>query len=138
MRLDAIDINTLFLGDMTMYEIAAIRDQLSLPVLMISTYSDFTNPDAYFRKQEIENAIRNIKYAKQIGTKYVRLTAGQAYPDCSVSRTIDNVYTCFEACVPIAEQCGVRILIENHSKPDARTYPDFNFHPLMLSGFGIN
>ena len=129
MGLSAIDINALFMKGMSLGEIETIRKTLALPVFMVSTYSDFTTMDAQRRAEEVELAKENIRKAGAIGTKTIRLTAGPGYPDCKVEQTIDHVYECFEQCVEEAQRNGVRILIENHSKPGAWDYADFNFHP---------
>ena len=127
--LDAVDINTLFMKNMTLDEIAAVREQMVLPVLMATTYSDFTVLDKDELKREVEQAKENIRKCEAIGAKYIRMTAGQAYPECKVHDAIDQVYDCFEECVKEGERCGVRLLIENHSQPGAWKYPDFNYHP---------
>lgn len=126
--LDAVDINALFLREKSDEEIAAIKGQLTLPVLMVSAYSDFTLPDAQKRAEALETAKADIRRAAVIGAKYIRLTAGQAYPDQPDDEMCTRVYDCFAVCVEVAKEYGVEILLENHSKPGAWQYVDYNFH----------
>ena len=130
--LNAVDIHTNFMKGMTLDQIDAVRQQMALPVLMASTYSDFTILDPELRAKEVELAKENIRKCQAIGASYIRLTAGQAYPECKVHDAIDHVYDCFEQCVVEGEKCGVKIVIENHSQPGAWKYPDFNYHPTRV------
>lgn len=127
MGLDSIDINAMFFKDLTLEQLVAVRKNLKLPVLMVSAYSDFTNENEQMRMQAVNDALRHIESAGAIGASYIRLTAGQCYPDMDEARTIENIYDCFEKCVPTAERNGITIIIENHSKPGAWQYPDFDF-----------
>ena len=79
MGLTSIDINALFMKNMSLKEIEAIRETLALPVFMVSTYSDFTISDPQRRAEEVELAKENIRKVGAIGGKAIRLTAGQAY-----------------------------------------------------------
>ena len=126
--LDAVDINALFLQGKTLDEIEQLRRELTVPVLMVSAYSDFTHPDKAVREQVVETALRDIGHAHAIGARYIRLTAGQSHPDASDEEMIHRAYEGFARCIDAAETAHVEILLENHSKPGAWTYPDFNFH----------
>jgi len=126
--LDAVDINALFLRDKSLEEIAAIRQQLAVPVLMVSAYSDFTLPDDTLRADALATALSDIRKAAAIGAEFIRLTAGQAYPGEEDAQMIRRVYDCFCVCAEAAAAQGVKILLENHSKPGAWQYPDYNFH----------
>lgn len=126
--LDSVDINALFIREKSVEEIAQIRQQLTIPVLMVSAYSDFTLPDAEARAEAVEIAKADIRRAAAIGAKYIRLTAGQAYPNQPDEEMCRRVYDCFRLCVETAKEYGVEILLENHSKPGAWQYIDYNFH----------
>jgi len=130
--LNAIDINAMFLDDMSIGDVESVRKELMLPVLMVSTYSDFTTTNLALRKRQLEIALYNIRKSQAIGATFIRLTAGPAYPDCKINQTIDNVYRCFEVCVAEARRCGIVVLLENHSQPASWAYPDFNFHPTRV------
>jgi len=126
--LDYIDMNRKCFLDMTVEEAKQAREKLAVPVMMVTTYSDFTNPDSNGLKMAIEDAKNDIKLSAAIGAKYIRLTAGQGYPDQPEHEMVDRIYHCFEECLPVAEEAGIRLLLENHSKPGAWQYPDFDFH----------
>ena len=126
--MDYIDLNRRCLLDMTVEEAAAISEKLAVPVMMVTTYSDFTNPDPKALEEAVEAAKHDIALCAALKAKYLRLTAGQAYPDQDDDEMIDRIYRCFQACLPVAQEAGVGILLENHSKPGAWQYPDFDFH----------
>lgn len=126
--LDSIDINALFIRDMSMEQIAQIRNALTVPVLMVSAYSDFTLPDADARAQALETALADMERSAAIGAKYIRLTAGQAYPGEDDTVMCQRVYDCFCVCCEKAKELGLTILLENHSKPGAWQYIDYNFN----------
>lgn len=133
--LDCIDINALFIRDMDMAQINAIRKELTVPVLMVSAYSDFTLPEEAARQDALQTALADMERANAIGAKYIRLTAGQAYPGEDDAEMCQRVYDCFAVCCEKAQQLGLTILLENHSKPGAWQYIDYNFnleHFLML------
>lgn len=128
MGLDAVDLNIRCLKNLQRSAAEALAEALPVPVLMVTTYSDFTNPDPACRKQAVALAKDHIAMTAALGGNYLRLTAGQAYPGLSEDAAIGGVYDCFAACMPAAEAAGVRLLIENHSKPGAWQYDDFDFH----------
>lgn len=125
--LDCVDINALFIREKSLAEIAQIRAQLTVPVLMVSAYSDFTLPDDKARQEALQTALEDMERAAAIGAKYIRLTAGQAYPDQDDAVMCQRVYDCFRVCAEASKRLGVEILFENHSKPGAWQYPDYNF-----------
>lgn len=127
--LDMVDINALFLKGKTDEEIGQIRTELEIPVFMVSAYSDFTHPSREERQAVLETAKRDIRAAQRIGASWIRLTAGQAWPDEPDAEMIERAYAGFAACAEEAEKAGVGILLENHSQPGAWKYPDFDFHP---------
>lgn len=126
--LDAIDINALFLREKSMEEIQQIRSELTVPVLMVSAYSDFTLPSEEKRAEALETAIADMRRAQAVGAKYIRLTAGQAYPGEPDDQMVQRAYDCFAKCAEVSAETGVKILLENHSKPGAWEYPDYDFH----------
>ena len=128
MELDCIDINIRCLLNMPLSAVEKLPEQLSVPVMMVTTYSDFTNPDADCLQAAVEQAKRDVETTAALQGKYLRLTAGQHYPGQDEATVIDGVYRCFEACIPVAEKAGIGLLLENHSKPGAWQYDDFDFH----------
>jgi len=126
--LDYIDMNRRCLLNMSVEEAEKTKEQLMIPVMMVTTYSDFTNPDTDELKRAIEDAKYDITLSAAVGAKYIRLTAGQGYPDQNEHEMVNRIHHCFEECLPVAEAAGIRLLLENHSKPGAWQYADFDFH----------
>ena len=125
--LDCVDINALFIREKSLEEIAGIRKELAVPVLMVSAYSDFTCPEDAQREVILQTALEDMQRAAAIGAKYIRLTAGQAYPGQEDEAVCRRVRACFEVCAQKAKDLALTILLENHSKPGAWQYPDYNF-----------
>ncbi|MCG3146791.1 MAG: hypothetical protein PCFJNLEI_00225 [Verrucomicrobiae bacterium] len=93
-----------------------------LPVVMVTTYPDFSHPDAGQRVREMEKFRADMTLAAQAGAKYVRITAGQAHPGGDVRWVVDA----FRQAMDFATD--VTLVFENHSKPGVWQYPDFS-HP---------
>lgn len=133
--LDCIDINALFIREMDLAQINGIRKELTVPVLMVSAYSDFTLPDSAARQEALQTAFADMERSAAIGAKYIRLTAGQSYPGEDDEAMCRRVYDCFKICCDRAAALGLTVLLENHSKPGAWKYVDYNFnlkHFLLL------
>lgn len=126
--LDAIDINVQCISVLDIQQLVNLRKELCRPVLMVTTYSDFSNPEREARQAAILKAKQDIEKASLLGARYIRLTAGQRYPDCSDVQTAEQIADCFESCICAAQNAGVSVLLENHSKPGAWQYDDYNFH----------
>lgn len=126
--LNHIDINRKCLGTMSLDEVRSQAEACTLPFLMVSTYSDFSNPEAEAREAAVKKAIEDMGYTRALGAQYIRLTAGQYYEEQTDKEAISRIYGCFEVAVKEAEKMGLKVLLENHSKPGAWRNPDFNFH----------
>ena len=130
MGMDAIDLSILFVKHRTPAAIGQLKQQLAraqMPVAMITTYPDFSQPDPMQRERELSYAISDIATAAELGAEYLRITAGQYYPGQDDDETIKHIVSCFETCCKYAERWGVKLLMENHSKPGAWEREDFDF-----------
>jgi len=148
--LDGIDVSVLFFRDHTPRLLAKVRDDLEqagLPVVMVTTYPDFTNPDPVQCEREADYCRRDIALASQLGARYLRITAGQAYPGVSVDDGVRRVVESFKRMAEAGERFGVGLLFENHSKPGAWDLPDFGYptevflriaEAIRDTGIGIN
>lgn len=97
-----------------------------LPVVMVTTYPDFTHPDAGQRAREMEKLREDIALASQVGAKYLRVTAGQAHSG------VDGLRWAVDSLRQAMELAGdVTLVFENHSKPGVWQYPDFS-HPTEI------
>lgn len=131
MGMDAIDMSILFFPHRTATAVAGVKRQLresGMPVAMITTYPDFTQPDRGMREHEIAHAVSDIAIAAELGAKYVRITAGQVHPYLNDEEGIKLAADGIAHCCRYAGKWGVELLLENHSKPGAWDNPDFVFH----------
>ena len=129
--LDGIDLSIILLRNHTPVYLSQVNEQLQdagIGVVMVTTYPDFTHPDPQQRKRELEYLRHDIALTANIGAKYLRILAGQAHPETEISQGIDWVVEAFRQVAPVAQELGVQLLFENHSKPGAWKYVDFS-HP---------
>ena len=128
--LDAVDISILFLEGKSPAELQSIRldvEAAGLHIACATTYPDFTHPDPAQRKAELAKFTQHLAALSAVGTRFVRITAGQAHPDVEreegVRWAIDGIVSSIDA----AEQAGIRLVFENHAKPGVWRYADFAF-----------
>lgn len=94
-----------------------------IPMLCCSP--DFTHPDPDFRKVQVGHENGWIRMAAELGASYCRVLSGQRRPGLSREDGLDYCVQCIEACLPVAEQYGVTLVLENHYKDDFWQYPEF-------------
>jgi sugar phosphate isomerase/epimerase len=130
--LDGIDISKLFIKS---HEQAYLMDfhasvkAEGMPIVMMTVYSDFTHPEAAERDRQAAELCSDIEAAAVLGVKYIRITAGQGYPQTSVDEGIGWVADAFHMADEQARQYGIELVFENHSRPGIWAYPDFAFPP---------
>lgn len=132
LELDAIDLMMVQIKNHTPKFLQSVRDDLEgagIGIAMITTYPDFSHPDAQQRAREVEYLRHDIALASNIGAKFLRITAGQAHPETPVEDGIKWVVDCFKEVEPVAEKFGVKLVYEDHSKPGAWDYMDFSNPP---------
>jgi len=130
--LDAIDLSILFTPDHSPAALKRIRTEIEsegMKIAMVTSYPDFTHPDAAQRKRELEMEIEVVDVAAQLGAELVRVTAGQAHPetprDAGIAWAVEGLTRLQEA----TRGCGVSLVYENHAKPGAWQYTDFSQPP---------
>ena len=136
--LDAFDISILFVRDRTPAGLSKMRHALQtggLPLAMVATYPDFTNPDPDYAEKELYRALSDIAVASDLGAQFVRITAGQYYPGIDEQAQLDAACRSLEVCAKYAESWNIQLLWENHSKPGAWEHPDFDYDVRRLSMF---
>src|SRR5512136_2120159 len=82
--LDAIDLSILFVPDRSPAAVAALRREIEdqgIRVAMVTSYPDFTHPDARQRERELTLACEVMTVVAGLGAELVRVTAGQAHPE---------------------------------------------------------
>ncbi|HEX8992417.1 MAG TPA: sugar phosphate isomerase/epimerase family protein [Anaerolineales bacterium] len=130
--LDAIDLSILFVPDRSPQTVTRLRDRIEsagIGIAMVTSYPDFTHPDACQRAKELELEIDVVETAHRLGAKMVRVTAGQAHPGLGKD---DGICWAVEGLSGLAERVrgsGVQLVYENHAKPGAWQYADFSQPP---------
>ena len=100
-------------------------EEAGMCVPMLCCSPDFTHPNEDFRKSEIEKEMNWMRMANAMGASYCRVLSGQSRPEIEVDEGIGYTVDCIRACLPLAEQLGVTLVIENHYKDDFWSYPEF-------------
>ena len=132
LNLDAVDLSILFLPECTIKAAEIIREQVEAAgtnITMLTTYPDFTHPDPAQRKKELEQEIEAVHLAAALGAHFIRVTAGQAYPETSRKDGIVWASDGLSRLVEAAGNLGVQLAYENHAKPGAWEYTDFSQQP---------
>jgi len=130
--LDAIDMSILFVPDHSPRALAAMRREIEaagMHVAMITTYPDFTHPDAAQRQRELEMQQELMRVAEQLGAEMVRVTDGQAHPETGRQEGIGWAIEGLTRLVESTRHLKVIPVLENHAKPGAWKYTDFSTMP---------
>ena len=133
--LDAVDLSILFLPELTPSAARAVRHQIQsagMRVAMLTTYPDFTHPDATQRQIELDKECHAVSLAAELGAELIRVTAGQAHPETGLE---EGTRWAVEGLQRLAERTkgeGVHLVYENHAKPGAWQYTDFSQPPAIF------
>lgn len=130
--LDGVDVSMMFIKYHTAAYIREFRNMLEesgIPIVMSTTYPDFTHPDKLQRERELQYFKSDLALCSQLGIRYLRVLAGQAHPETGrkdgVRWAIDGIRRSADA----ADHFGIQMLYEDHSKPGAWDYVDFSYPP---------
>lgn len=129
---DGIDISILFLKNRTPTYIAGLKRALAevgLPIVMMTTYPDFTHPDPVQRERELLYLKADIALSSELNIQYLRVLAGQNHPGIDPEESIETVSRYLHEVAPYGREYGVGLLLENHGKPGAWDNVDFTFEP---------
>jgi sugar phosphate isomerase/epimerase len=130
--LDGYDVSILFVGDRSPDGLSALRsecEQSGLPLVMVTSYPDFTHPDAAHRERELELAHEVVRASATLGARYVRVTAGQAHPETARAQGVAWAIDGLTRLQDLARDLDCTVVYENHAKPGAWTYTDFSQPP---------
>ncbi len=111
-------------------ELRRAASDSGVQLAILATYSDFTHPDAHYRKRQTDDARAWIAAAHCMGVGFLRLTAGQAHPDVPEDAGVCWAVEGLTACAEDAAAAGVRVLFENHTRGSVWEYNDFA-HPAV-------
>jgi len=128
--LDAIDLSVLFMKSREQGYLKTMRQQIEatgLHVTMVATYPDFTHPNPDERDLQRLQLREDIAASAALGAELVRVTAGQAHPDTGREEGITWAIESLTDSLAVAEQYGVQLAYENHSKPGVWDYVDFSY-----------
>jgi len=103
-------------------------DDVNLPIPMLCVSPDFTHPDPAFRQQQIDQQKEAIEMAAVLGSQYCRVLSGQRRPEVARAEGIRYAAESIKACLPLARELGVTLIIENHYKDNYWQYPEFAQH----------
>lgn len=106
-----------FLADV---KAAAAAKNLAIPMLCCSP--DFTAPEL---DEEIEKEKAWVRMAAALGGKYCRVLSGQRRPELGLAEGVDRVVGAIEQVLPVAEEYGIILIIENHYKDNFWIHPEF-------------
>jgi sugar phosphate isomerase/epimerase len=122
----------MFLKNRTPTYLAPLKKKLTdigMPIVMMTTYSDFTHPDPIQRERELLYLISDVALSSEIGIPYLRILAGQAHPGVTREDGVKLVVENFHKIAPYGKKFGVTLLYEDHCKPGAWDLVDFSYPP---------
>ena len=128
--LDAIDISVLFLKERDRSSLLKFRQDVEgagMSICGASTYPDFTHPDPDERKRQTEQFHKDMAVLSEVGTRIVRITAGQGHPGMTRKEGMSRAFEGILGAVNTAESLGLQLVFENHEKPGVWEFPDFDF-----------
>lgn len=130
--LNGVDISMSFLHSHAAAYLRQMREMLEaqpLPVVMCTTYPDFTHPDREQRRRELLYFLSDMALCSQLGIEYLRVLAGQAHPETNVDDGIRWAVENIRRCADYADTLGIKLVYEDHGKPGAWDYIDMTFQP---------
>jgi sugar phosphate isomerase/epimerase len=150
LSLDGIDISILFVQDYSPQQLRRLRRQveaIGMRIVMVTSYPDFTHPDAAQRARELARGQEVVEMAALLGAQMVRVTAGQAHPQTGRQEGVAWAVEGLCKLHTSTRGSGVTLAYENHSKPGVWAYTDFSEPPEIFLeivrgtaevGLGIN
>jgi sugar phosphate isomerase/epimerase len=99
------------------------RHRLQMPMLCCSP--DFTQTDPDLLQEEIDREIRMIEITASFGGRFCRVLSGQRRRELPTEVGISQVVRVIKSLLPVAEQHGVVLTMENHYKDNYWQYPEF-------------
>ncbi|MHB0856432.1 MAG: sugar phosphate isomerase/epimerase family protein [Anaerolineae bacterium] len=130
--LDGVDVSILFVPDRSPAGMAQMRreiEEAGIPLVMVTSYPDFTHPDAAQRVRELDLEREVVDVAAALGARYVRVTAGQLHPETGREEGIAWAVEGLTRLLEATRDTGITLVYENHAKPGVWQYTDFSTDP---------
>jgi sugar phosphate isomerase/epimerase len=127
--LDGIDLSVLFLKSLEPAYLDGVRGEVEAAgsrIVMVTSYPDFTHPDAAERQRQIELERAYIEAVGRLGGEMIRVTSGQAHPGLREEDGIRWAVEGLTACEEAGQRAGVKLVLENHGRPGCWEYTDFD------------
>jgi sugar phosphate isomerase/epimerase len=106
-------------------ELRRTGDDLGLALPMMCASPDFIQPDRDRFEGEIMDEARAIRATATLGGTYTRILSGQRRPGVERSSGIALVVEAIERLLPVAANCGVTLVMENHIRDYFWDYSEF-------------
>lgn len=129
---NGFDISSMFVKNHTQTGLRELKeeiDEVGIPLVMMTTYPDFTNPDPLERSRQMDYFACDIAVASYLGASYIRMTAGMIHEGVSIEDGVRNATPCMVESAKVAKKYGIELVLENHAKPGAWDRIDFTFQP---------
>jgi sugar phosphate isomerase/epimerase len=105
--------------------IGTLLEEHGLAMPMMCYSPDFTRPDLSDRAKEIAKLTRALEVTALLGGRFCRVLSGQRRPGLARADGLRMVAECIMLALPIAEHCGVVLVLENHYKESYWEFPEF-------------
>lgn len=106
--------------------------EVKIPLVMLTTYPDFTHRDAIQREREFDFLVHDIALASAVNAKFLRVTAGQMHPGTTEREAVDLPVRYLEKAAQVADKYGVQLVFENHSTSKGWYHMDVSNSPRIF------
>jgi sugar phosphate isomerase/epimerase len=135
LALDGFDLGIILLKNHTpryLQEFNSSINEENIPLVMLTTYPDFTHPDSVQREREFDFLVHDIALASAVNAKFLRVTAGQAHPGVKEKDAVDLPVYYLSKAAKVADKYGVQLVFENHSTSKGWYYMDVSNVPRIF------
>lgn len=125
---DGLELMPSFLKEYSAQYYRRVRhavEERGMEISMMCFSPDFTVQDEAELERQIARQKEAIRICAELHCGYCRTLSGQKRPGLDRERTLSQIVRAIESCLPLAEQYGVQIVIENHFKDTYWFYPEF-------------
>jgi sugar phosphate isomerase/epimerase len=130
MGFDGIDISMLMLSSHVQTYLDKVKNDLhevGIPIVMATTYPDFTHPDPRQREREADYLMRDIAVCDQLDITYLRVLAGQSHEGVGREEGVKLAVDKLRDIDRKARKYDVKLVFENHARCGAWYRMDFSY-----------